>query len=466
MDVLEISTGSLDVSGESTVDVVDISLGGGTGPSGPPGPKGDPGDPGEPGPAGATGPAGAKGDTGDTGLQGPPGADGAPGPAGADGPQGPPGADGADGPQGLQGDPGTPGDDGASAYEVAVADGFVGTEVQWLASLVGPQGPKGDKGDPGDAGNANTYTDTVMSDHVAAVDPHPGYLTPVEGDAAYSAITHNHNGVYETPANVTSKANTAESNAKTYSDTALSGHVAASDPHPQYLTSTEGNAAYETPTGAQNKANAAVSTHTGLTDPHPQYLTPAEGDAVYETPSGATTKANAAVTTHVGLADPHTQYYNQTRGDARYSLTTHNHNGVYATPTDVSTVQGNLTTHASSSVHQKVLAFSMAGTLVVGTGTFRIYNDSGSTWTINSVRSSVGTAPTGAAVVVDVKLDGTTIYGTPANRPTIAVSTNTSGRNTGFSTTTWPNNSYVTVDVVTIGSTVAGANLTVQLAVT
>ena len=39
-----------------------------------------------------------------------------------------------------QGPPGT-GSDGASAYEVAVENGFVGDESEWLASLVGPEGP-------------------------------------------------------------------------------------------------------------------------------------------------------------------------------------------------------------------------------------------------------------------------------------------------------------------------------------
>ena len=34
---------------------------------------------------------------------------------------------------------------GASAYEIAVANGYVGTEEQWLESL---KGKKGDKGDP------------------------------------------------------------------------------------------------------------------------------------------------------------------------------------------------------------------------------------------------------------------------------------------------------------------------------
>lgn len=55
-------------------------------------------------------------------------------------PGGPPGAPGADGP---------PGQDGASAYEVAVDNGFGGTEAEWLESLIGPEGPPG-SGGPGE----------------------------------------------------------------------------------------------------------------------------------------------------------------------------------------------------------------------------------------------------------------------------------------------------------------------------
>lgn len=35
---------------------------------------------------------------------------------------------------------------GLSAYEIAVQDGFEGTETEWLASLVGPQGESGADG--------------------------------------------------------------------------------------------------------------------------------------------------------------------------------------------------------------------------------------------------------------------------------------------------------------------------------
>ena len=41
---------------------------------------------------------------------------------------------------------------GESAYQIAVDNGFVGTEEEWLASLVGPQGPQGIQGETGATG--------------------------------------------------------------------------------------------------------------------------------------------------------------------------------------------------------------------------------------------------------------------------------------------------------------------------
>lgn len=67
--------------------------------------------------------------------------------------------------------PGTPGAPGESAYQIAVDNGFVGTEAQWLASLIGPEGdvgppgpastvpgPPGTPGTPGANGSAATIT--------------------------------------------------------------------------------------------------------------------------------------------------------------------------------------------------------------------------------------------------------------------------------------------------------------------
>ena len=47
---------------------------------------------------------------------------------------------------GLKGDTG---DDGLSAYQVAVINGYKGSQTEWLASLVGAKGDTGEKGNPG-----------------------------------------------------------------------------------------------------------------------------------------------------------------------------------------------------------------------------------------------------------------------------------------------------------------------------
>lgn len=59
---------------------------------------------------------------------------------------------------------GANGQDGKSAYQVAVDNGYVGTQAEWLASLVGPQGIQGVKGDTGlsayDQARQGGYTGT------------------------------------------------------------------------------------------------------------------------------------------------------------------------------------------------------------------------------------------------------------------------------------------------------------------
>lgn len=59
---------------------------------------------------------------------------------------------GIEGPTGPAGLNGVDGLDGESAYDLAVENGFVGTEQDWLASLQGPQGEAGPTGPTGPAG--------------------------------------------------------------------------------------------------------------------------------------------------------------------------------------------------------------------------------------------------------------------------------------------------------------------------
>ncbi len=98
------------------------------------GEKGEQGVQGLPGERGSDGLNGEKGEQGPPGERGADGLNGQDGAKGEKGEQGPPGERGADG---LPGRDGEKGSDGLSAYQIAVNNGFSGSETEWLASLKG-----------------------------------------------------------------------------------------------------------------------------------------------------------------------------------------------------------------------------------------------------------------------------------------------------------------------------------------
>jgi len=100
--------------------------------------------------------------------------------------------------------------------------------------------------------------------------------------------------------------------------------------------------------------------------------------------------------------------------------------------------------------------------LTVVAGTHRIpilFAGTPTSITIKSIRAMVGTVPTGAAIIVDIHKNGTTIFTTQDNRPTIAISANDSGEVTNMNVTTVAKGDYFTMDVDQIGSTIAGKDL-------
>jgi hypothetical protein len=89
--------------------------------------------------------------------------------------------------------------------------------------------------------------------------------------------------------------------------------------------------------------------------------------------------------------------------------------------------------------------------------------DSGAT--IIGVNITVGTAPTGATAIFDVNLNGTTIYTTTGNRPTIAISGTESTEAAAPSDASDPvvpwvvvNGDLISLDCDQIGSSTAGSN--------
>ena len=125
-------------------------------------------------------------------------------------------------------------------------------------------------------------------------------------------------------------------------------------------------------------------------------------------------------------------------------------------------IQGSLTIDGVLVVPVEAYTFSVTGIVAVATGKSRIYLEGD--YVIETVRAAVHTTPSGAAIVVDLNKNGSTVYTDQANRPSIAVGTNSAtGNNPAL--TTLAAGDYLTVDVDQVGSSAAGADLTVTVRV-
>lgn len=83
--------------------------------------------------------------------------------------------------------------------------------------------------------------------------------------------------------------------------------------------------------------------------------------------------------------------------------------------------------------------------------------------TITKAWAQVETAPTGADLLIDIYLNGTSIWASnPSNRLTVAAS-DTTGNRTSFDTTAITAGNYLDIYIDQVGSTVAGAGLAVTL---
>jgi len=109
--------------------------------------------------------------------------------------------------------------------------------------------------------------------------------------------------------------------------------------------------------------------------------------------------------------------------------------------------------------------FTFTGTLSIGTNVTPalIVNNA---LTINKAYAYVKTVPTGAAILIDININATSIWNSDqGNRLTVAASAQT-GSQTIFDTTALQEGDIITIDIDTIGSSVAGSDLTVELKTT
>ena len=103
------------------------------------------------------------------------------------------------------------------------------------------------------------------------------------------------------------------------------------------------------------------------------------------------------------------------------------------------------------------ILFHVQGAATVGVGSMYVPIHGG-TFTIMSIAVRARVAPTGASLILDVNKNGTTIFGTQANRPTIAAAGNLATVG-AFSVSSVTTGDYLSVDVDQIGSTVAGSDI-------
>lgn len=141
---------------------------------------------------------------------------------------------------------------------------------------------------------------------------------------------------------------------------------------------------------------------------------------------------------------------------------TTNFNGIFDSgDSDLQTALETADDHSHAAATRQMNAL-IPGTLSTGSQSFLIPNNLGFSLTISKVVLHVGTAPTGAAIIVDINNGGTTIFTTQANRPQIAAAA-TTGNTTTIDVPTWADGEVLTVDIDQVGSGVAGADMTVVI---
>lgn len=88
----------------------------------------------------------------------------------------------------VRGPVGATGAQGDSAYEVAVLNGFTGTEQEWLASLEGPQGPQGVQGPQGSSTGDSAYVVATQNGFVGTEQEWLDSLVGPQGPAGADGV--------------------------------------------------------------------------------------------------------------------------------------------------------------------------------------------------------------------------------------------------------------------------------------
>jgi hypothetical protein len=122
---------------------------------------------------------------------------------------------------------------------------------------------------------------------------------------------------------------------------------------------------------------------------------------------------------------------------------------------------GKVLIYNSSSADYRHLSVPITGGLSVAAGTSRYIFPYAVT--VVDVAATVNTAPVGATLLFDVNKNGTTIFTTQGNRPSILAAANATAANVVPDVTAFAAGDYLTVDVDQVGSGTAGSNAVVAV---
>lgn len=112
--------------------------------------------------------------------------------------------------------------------------------------------------------------------------------------------------------------------------------------------------------------------------------------------------------------------------------------------------------------HEETFHFFVSGSQT--TGTKKAAALIGVAGTIVDVRAHLDTAPAGSSFIVDVNKNGTTLFTTQANRPTVLAAANASST-TAPDVTALAAGDRLSIDVDQIGSGTAGSDLYVSVTI-
>ena len=226
---------------------------------------------------------------------------------------------------------------------------------------------------------------TAVSDHAAAADPHPVYLTAAEGDSRYTPIAGGNVTVLEEEEFAPAAAATSVTLSATPTDvlhvfrngveqSLAAGHYSVAG---ATITFSDAFAAGERVSVSYALGTSVVvdsytkaqadALFLDQTEADALFLTQAEGDGRYPLKTAPDPypvyATDTDLATHAAAADPHPVYLTAAEGNAAYSGISHNHDAAYVNTSGGDSMAGPLTVSSGGVAVTGASTFSVAPTV-------------------------------------------------------------------------------------------------------